>query len=237
MEKAERKKEYMNWQFQFQMPEFRTELEQLLTQLPMGGSMYMRLTPDHSQRRLRPVPLFVPLDYVSFPSSASSFYSAERQNYHEQVTKTEFEARVKDKYYREISDVSSGQAPDPTEPEKATDKIEGKISIDPYNIDGLRTVHEVSEYRDLGNGDGYAPYLISVDEPSRKIVRIVRNWEEDDESFERMQWMVEFGLLPWRGAYYVGFGQMFGSLAGGATGALRALLDERCELLGTEANS
>ncbi len=37
--------------------------------------------------------------------------------------------------------------------------------------------------------------------------------------------MVECGFIPWRGAYSIGLGQMIGSLAGSATGALRALLD------------
>ena len=36
LEKAARVKDYMNYQFKFQMPDFRTELEQLLTQLPTG---------------------------------------------------------------------------------------------------------------------------------------------------------------------------------------------------------
>jgi hypothetical protein len=44
--KADRIKNYMNWQFLKQMPDFRTELEQLLSQTPLGGSQYMRLVWD-----------------------------------------------------------------------------------------------------------------------------------------------------------------------------------------------
>ena len=43
MQKAVRKKEYMNWQLTRQSPEFRNEMEQLLTQLPLGGSQYLTL--------------------------------------------------------------------------------------------------------------------------------------------------------------------------------------------------
>lgn len=224
LEKAERKKEYMNWQFTAQMPEFWSELEQLLTQLPLGGSMYLRLTPDYSKRKRRPVPLFVPLDYVSIPFAASNYYTAERQTYHESVTRFEFEARVREGMYREIGEPVSGQIPDPTKAQAASQKVEGKED-DSYNQDGIRIVHEVSCYEELEDEYGLAPYLISIDEPSRKIVSIIRNWEQDDEDFERMQWMVEFQFIPWRGAYAVGLGQMIGSLSGAATGALRALLD------------
>lgn len=224
-QKADRVKNYMNWQFLKQMAEFRPELEQLLPQLALSGSQYMRLTPDWSKRKTRPVPLYVPQDQVSIPYSASNFYTAERQTYHEKITKLEFESRVKDGMYKDITPLVQGQMPEETAAQKATDKVEGKEVYDYYNEDGLREVHEISVSCHLEDECEIAPYLISLDEPTKKIVAVVRNWEEDDEYFERMQWMVEFPFVPWRGAYSVGLGQMIGSLSGAATGALRALLD------------
>jgi hypothetical protein len=234
LQKADRVKNYMNWQFLKQMKEFRPELEQLLPQLALSGSQYIRLTPDWSKRKTRPVPMYVPQDQVSIPYSASNFYTAERQTYHEPITKMEFEARVRDGMYRDITPLVNAQMPEETEAQKATDKVEGKEDTDFYNEDGVRVVHEVSCWHNFdGHGredveaskDGNAPYLISIDDATKKIVSIVRNWEQDDEYQERMQWMVEFGFIPWRGAYSIGLGQMIGSLSGAATGALRALLD------------
>ena len=43
LEKAERKATFMNWQTTKQMKEFRSELEQLSTQLPLGGGQYLKL--------------------------------------------------------------------------------------------------------------------------------------------------------------------------------------------------
>jgi hypothetical protein len=228
LQKADRVKAYMNWQFLKQMKEFRPELEQLLPQLALSGSQYIRLTPDWSKRKTRPVPMYVPQDQISIPYSASNFYTAQRQTYHEPITKMEFEARVKDGMYRDITPLVNAQMPEATDAQKATDKVEGKEDYDFYNEDGLRVVHEIScninfdEEKDLAFA---VPYLISLDEPSNKIIAVVRNWEQEDEYQERMQWMVEFGFIPWRGAYSIGLGQMIGSLAGSATGALRALLD------------
>ena len=226
VEKAKRKKDYMNWQFKIQMPEFRPELEQLLTQLPLGGSQYLRLVYDHKKKR--PVPIFVPIDDVYLPYSASSFYSAERSTYVEHITKFEFENRVSSGQYREIDGLeetgSASSVPETTESEKATEKIEGKSST-AYNIDGLRDIYEVMTYAELEKNTGFAPYLISICAHSHKAVSVVRNWEEKDEKKEAMFWMSEFGFVPWRGAYHIGLGQMIGWLSAAATGALRALLD------------
>lgn len=223
LEKADRKKNYMNWQFIAQMPEFRTELEQILTQLPLGGSQYLRMTWDAKKKR--PCPVFVPVDYVYLPYAATNFYTAERATYAEPITRFEFEQRVKMGMYRDIGEVPSGQIPEETASQKATDRIEGKdYNTAVYNEDGLRLEYEVRTHCNL-EGDEELPYLITIDESSRKIVAIVRNWEEEDDAKECMIWMVEFPFVPWRGAYSIGLGQMIGSLSGAATGALRALLD------------
>lgn len=232
MARADRVKTYMNHQFLTQMKEFRPELEQLLPQLSLGGSQYMRITPDWSKRKKRPVPMYVPQDQVSIPYSASNFYTALRQTYHEPITRMEFEDRVESGMYVYAGALVGGQLPPETAAQMATDKVEGKEESDFYNKDGVRVVHEVNCFHNFDDAaedsdqkHGNSPYLISIDEQTQKIVAVVRNWENDDEDAERMQWMIEFPFIPWRGAYSIGLGQMIGSLSGAATGALRALLD------------
>jgi hypothetical protein len=226
VEKARRKKTYMNWQFKVQMPEFRAELEQLLTQLPLGGSQYLRLVYDHKKKR--PVPIFVPIDDVYLPYAASSFYSAERATYVEHITRFEFENRVESGQYRAIDNLettgASAMTPEVTESEAATEKIEGK-SQKAYNEDGLRDIYEVQTFAEFEEEHGYSPYLITICAHSHKVLAVVRNWEEEDENREPMFWMAEFGFVPWRGVYHIGLGHMIGWLSGAATGALRALLD------------
>ena len=43
VEVAERKRDYMNWQLTEQIEEYRDEQEQMLTQLPLGGSQFLKL--------------------------------------------------------------------------------------------------------------------------------------------------------------------------------------------------
>jgi len=235
LEKARRKQNYMNWQITYQMPEFRAELEQLLTQLPLGGAMYLRLVPDFSKRKRRPVPTFVPLDYVSIPAAASNYYTAERQCYWEPVIDEEYRTRIKEGMYRDIDMVprveklgekekEGSKIQEESGPEKASQKVEGK-ETDPLAMDGQRIMCEIATNEFREDDYGQAPYLMSVDQTTQKILSVVRNWEEDDQDCERMQWMVEWIFWYWRGAQGVGLGQAMGSLAGAATGALRALLD------------
>ena len=223
VEKADRKKAYMNWQFKTQMPDFRTELEQLLTQLPLGGSQYLRLVYDSKKKR--PCPVFVPVDDVYLPFAASNFYTAERTTYCEHITKYEYEQRVKSGMYRDIGEIVTPAIPKPTASKEATDKIEGKETYSGYNEDGLRDEFEVTCFCELEDENESAPYRVTIDSAARKIVAINRNWEEEDEAMSSLYWMVEFPFVPWRGAYSIGLGQMIGSLSGAATGALRALLD------------
>ena len=216
----------MNWQFLIQMPEFRTELEQLLTQLPLGGSQYMRMVYDSKKKR--PVPTYWPSDDVYVPYAASNFYTAERLTFVDHITEFEFGQRVKNNMYSDLGpDVAKMVGNDEeSKPQKATDAIEGKDKVDSYNEDGLRNEYEVMCYCDeLEDKYEYAPYRITIDGASHKIVAINRNWEEEDKTQQPLYWAVEFPFIPWRGACSIGLGQMIGSLSGAATGALRALLD------------
>ena len=219
VQKGQRKSAFMNWQLTEQMAEFRGELEQLSTQLPLGGGQYMKFM--WNSKYSRPTSEFIPIDDVYLPFSATNFYTAERKTHVQYITEMEFQNRVKSGMYRDI-DVGSPDDPDFSESSKANDKIEGRKNLG-YNEDGLRTVYEI--YTSLDFGDDTEPYIISIDKSSSKALSVYRNWEPDDERRKELDWIVEFPFVPWRGAYPIGLTHMIGGLSGAATGALRALLD------------
>jgi len=243
IEKADRKSAHMNWQFRKQMPEFRSQLEKLLSQQLPAGSQYMRLIYDSD--KCRPVPTFWPIDKVWIPDAAADFYSAERRTLEDSITQHELESRIRQGYYEKVSLIAPSQLPEGTRAEQTTNKVQGKSAVSVANQDGLRTIYVVEVLAELEDTDqlrvagdrrnsdpesvmarqGARPYLIEVDPMARECLRVVRNWDKDDEKCENLCWLVDFECLPWRGAQSVGLIHYAGSLSGASTGSLRALLD------------
>jgi hypothetical protein len=126
--------------------------------------------------------------------------------------------------YRDVDLPLASVEPEYSKSETANNKIEGRNS-NAYNDDGLRTIFEIYVIADLEDEYGLAPYIVSVDKITGKVLSIYRNWREEDKTLEEMQWIIEFPFVPWRGAYPIGIPQMIGGISAAATGALRALLD------------
>lgn len=220
LSKAKRKTSLLNWQMTVQCPEFRAELEQTMTQVPLGGAQYMKLGWD--EPRNRPTFLFVAIDDLYLPYAATNFYTAQRRTHVQYLTQLDYEQRVKEGMYRDVDLVPASLEPEQSEAGKANDRIEGRDQSS-YNEDGLRIVYEIYAQADVE--DGVKPYIISVDKISGKVLSIYRNWDEEDATQEELQWFVEFPFIPWRGAYPIGLPHMIGGLSAAVTGSLRALLD------------
>ena len=222
---AERKKDFLNWQITEQIEEFRDEQEQMLTQLPLGGSQYFKLWFDEDKKR--PVVEFLPIDRVILPFAATNFYTAQRAAEVHEITSYEFERRIRNGMYRDISYVKASQTLDQNKVEKANDKVEGKQFEE--NKDGLRKVYHIYTYLELDDDKETkgknAPYILMIDELDNEVVGLYRNWEEGDETMTKLDWVVEFKFIPWRGAYAIGLPHLIGGLSAALTGSLRALLD------------
>lgn len=226
VKKAKRKTALMNWQLTVQCTEARAEIEQMLTQVPLGGAQYLKLS--WNEARNRPGFLFVAIDDMLLPYAATSFYTAQRKTHVQYITQVDYEQRVKAGMYRDVDLTAPSMEPEPSIVQKANDKIEGRSDTS-YNEDGLRTVYETHALLRI-DGDNaaegeLAPYIVTIDKTSNKVLAIYRNWDELDESREELVWFIEFPFVPWRGAYPIGLPHMIGGLSAAATGALRALLD------------
>ena len=222
---AERKRDYMNWQLTEQIEEFRDEQEQLLTQLPLGGSQYLKMWYDDHKKR--PCTEFVPIDKIYLPFEAANFYTAQRITEVNTISSWEFQNRVRAGLYRDINLIRATAEPDQSFAEKANAKIEGKRYED--NDDGVRNVYHIYTWLELeedkrSKGES-APYIMMIDELDQKVVGLYRNWEEGDETMTKLDWLVEFKFIPWRGAYAIGLPHLIGGLSAALTGSLRALLD------------
>ena len=69
------------------------------------------------------------------------------------------------------------------------------------------------------------PYVVALEEGTRKVLSIRRNYEVKDPKKEKIQYFVHFKFLPGLGFYGFGLIHMIGGLSRTATAALRQLLD------------
>ena len=227
-ETAARKVNFLNWQLTEQVCEYRDEMEQLLTQLPLGGSQFLKWRWDGEQRR--PICEWVAIDNILLPYSTTNFYSSPRVAEIQDITEDTFLQRVEQGIYRDIDTTYSSDAPltEQSQSEKANNKIEGKKEPS-RNIDGLRRVYEITCFMRLDDDEetdgARAPYIMMIDETTGKVLGLYRNWESGDEKLTKLDWYVEFKFIPWRGAYAIGLPHLIGGLSAALTGALRALLD------------
>jgi chaperonin GroES len=228
VEIADRKTQFMNWQLTEQVEEYRDEMEQLLTQIPLGGSQYLKWRWDSEQRR--PTCEWIPIDNMLLPYAATNFYTSSRATEIQDITEDVYRQRVEQGIYRNIGDiiVSEIDEDQQTRSKVANDKIEG-AERPSTNIDGVRRVYEINCFlrlEDDGTTEGKrAPYILTIDDTTKRVLALYRNWESGDEKLTKLDWIVEYKFIPWRGAYAIGLPHLIGGLSAALTGALRALLD------------
>lgn len=226
---ADRKSEFLNWQLTEQIEEYRDEMEQMLTQLPLGGSQYLKWRWDTEQKR--PTCEWIPIDNILLPYATTNFYTSPRFTEQQDIMEDAFQQRIDQGLYRDIGNIITPAeltTDRQTQSEKANDKIEGKQAPS-KNIDGMRRVYEITCFlrleEDPETNGRRAPYILTIDEDTDKVLSLYRNWEYGDEKLSKLDWVVEFKFIPWRGAYAIGLPHLIGGLSAALTGALRALLD------------
>lgn len=227
LDAANRKANFLNWQLTEQVEEYRDEMEQLLTQLPLGGSQYLKWRFDKDLNR--PVPEWIPIDNILLPFACTNFYSSPRVTEQQDITQDMYEQRVESGEYRDVEIYKAElDIENTTRAKKANDKVEG-VSEPSKNIDGLRRVYEITAWLRLEDdpetGGKRAPYIFVIDELSEKVLSIYRNWEAGDTRLRKLDWIVEYRFIPWRGAYAIGMPHLIGGLSAALTGSLRALMD------------
>jgi chaperonin GroES len=228
VETADRKAQFLNWQLTEQVEEYRDEMEQMLTQLPLGGSQYLKWRMDTEQKR--PTCEWIPIDNIFLPYATTNFYTSPRITEQQDITEDMFMQRVEQGIYRDIGQfvTSEIELDKQSRAEKANDKIEGK-KLPERNVDGVRRVYEITCFLRLADdpetNGARAPYILTIDEATDKVLSLYRNWAYGDEKFIKLDWIVEFKFIPWRGAYAIGLPHLIGGLSAALTGALRALLD------------
>ena len=224
-QQAERVQDFMNYQLTEQMPEYFDEFERMLFHLPLIGSAFKKVYYDAALER--PVSEFVPIDqfYVSY--YASDLRKADRYTHIIYRSPHDLMREIRSGMYLDI-DLPDAYVPNPTPISSKIDTVMGMSQTgedDPQYV--LLEQHCYLELEaDPEYSDGVAlPYIVTVEEQSRKILSIRRNYRPDDPTREKIMHFVHYRFVPGFGFYGLGLIHFLGNLTLTATAAMRALVD------------
>jgi chaperonin GroES len=227
-EQAERVKDFMNYQITNVMQEYDPEMDQLLFHLPLSGSAFKKVYYDASLGRA--VSKFIPSENLVVPYNASDLMTAERIAHVLKMSENDLRKKQVSGFYRDI-DLSPGQSDEDPVQEKM-DKLEGVQKTEDdyeFNLIEFHAECDIEGFEDKDqNGEPTGiklPYIITIDENSREVLSIYRNFKPNDPKKEKVSFFVHFKFLPGLGFYGFGLIHMLGGLSRTATSALRQLID------------
>jgi hypothetical protein len=228
-DQANRVKDFMNYQIMDVMKEYEPEFDQMLFYLPLSGSTFKKVYYDSLLGRA--VSKFVPADDLIVPYSATSLDDADAVMHVIKTTENDLRKQQVNGFYRDV------------ELSPSMDNVDDQLKAKERELEGIRkeknndifTLIECHVNLDLEgfedrdpNGEMTGiklPYIVTIEEGSREILSIRRNFNIGDPKKQKIQYFVHFKFLPGLGFYGFGLIHMIGGLSRTATSALRQLLD------------
>ena len=225
---SQRVKDYMNYQIMNEMKEYEAEFDQMLFYLPLSGSAFKKVYYDEVMERT--VSKFVPADDLVVPYTATSLDDAESIIHVVKMSENELRKQQVGGFYRDV-EITPGSEHE-SESEKRERELGGVSKGRSQNMFTLFECHvnlDLEGFEDAGE-DGEPtgiklPYIVTIDEASREVLSIRRNYEIGDKKKSKIDYFVHFKFLPGLGFYGFGLIHMIGGLSRTATVALRSLLD------------
>ena len=227
---AQRVKDYMNYLIMDEMKEYEAEFDSMLFHLPLAGSTFKKVYYDVPMGRV--VSKFVPADELVVPYTATSLDDAEAIIHVVKVSENELRKQQVSGFYRDV-ELGPPDNVEKNDLEKKERELDGtKKTGKQESMYTLLECHvnlDLEGFEDVGS-DGEPtgiklPYIVTVDEGSRTVLSIRRNYAPDDLKKNKIQYFVHFKFLPGLGFYGFGLIHMIGGLSRTATTALRQLLD------------
>jgi hypothetical protein len=230
-QQAERVKEFMNYQIMDVMKEYEPEFDQMLFYLPLSGSTFKKVYYDETLGRA--VSQFIPAEDLVVPYSATSLEDAEAIVHVLRISANDLRKQQVNGFYRDIELLPADDGTNTNDVKDKEKQLEG-ITKSEYS-DEVFTLLECHVNLDLegfedkdqdGEPTGIKlPYIVTLEEGSKEVLSVKRNWDAQDAKKEKKQYFVHFKFLPGFGFYGFGLIQMIGGLSRTATSALRQLLD------------
>ena len=201
----------------------------MLFYLPLSGSTFKKVYYDAILGRA--VSKFIPAEDLIVPYSATSLDDADAIIHVLKISENDLRKQQVSGFYK---DVELGQPAIKTDTIKEKERelegvrIERQDSI--YTLLECHVNLDIEGFEDkdpqTGEPTGIKlPYIVTIEESSREVLSIRRNYKTDDPLKNKTNYFVHFKFLPGLGFYGFGLIHMIGGLSRTATQALRQLLD------------
>jgi hypothetical protein len=231
-DQADRVSEFMNYQIMDVMKEYEPEFDQMLFYLPLSGSTFKKVYYDEILGRA--VSKFIQAQDILVPYTANSIEDAEAVVHVIKISENELRKQQISGFYRDIELKASddlSEADDVKSKERQLDGV--TMSGQTEDVFTLLECHvnlDLEGFEDMNPQTGEPtgiklPYIVTLEEGSREVLSIRRNYLQNDPLKKKINYFVHFKFLPGFGFYGNGLIQMIGGLSRTATQALRQLLD------------
>jgi hypothetical protein len=229
-QQSDRVKDYMNYLLMDQMQEYEPEFDQMLFHLPLAGSTFKKVYYD--QLLGRAVSKFIPAEDLIVPYTATSLDDAESIIHSLKMSENDLRKQQVNGFYSdvELGPPSVTNNDDLTKKERELDGTKKTGKNEPvYTLLECHVNLDLEGFEEVDSNNEPTgiklPYIVTVEEGSRKVLAIRRNYNPDDLKKSKIQYFVHFKFLPGLGFYGFGLIHMIGGLSRTATAALRQLLD------------
>jgi hypothetical protein len=224
---AQRVQDDMNYQLTDVMQEYRPETERMLWGLGLAGNAFKKVYFDPNLNRQ--VAMFVPAEDIVVPYGAASLAAAERVTHVMRKNENEVKKLQIDGFYRDIDLGDPVNVLDEVE-KKIAEKLGFKATTDDrykllemhVNLDLPGFEHTNSKGEETGIG---LPYVVTIEKGTTNVLAIRRNWDPEDETYQKRQHFVHYGYIPGFGFYHFGLIHLIGAYAKSGTSLIRQLVD------------
>jgi hypothetical protein len=227
-QQSQRVKDFMNYTIMSEMKEYEAEFDQMLFYLPLSGSAFKKVYYDEVMGRA--VSKFVPADDLVVPYTATSLEDADSIIHTIKISENELRKQQVGGFYRDIE--LNPAYVNESETDKKERELDGTRKGKDEKMYSLLECHvnlDIDGFNDVtagGDPTGIKlPYIVTIEEASKEVLSIRRNYEIGDPTKSKISYFVHFKFLPGLGFYGFGLIHMIGGLSRTATSALRSLLD------------